>query len=111
MLFVDQMEAVLKDMFDIASFVHYDFVNVDSGLNSPKPAFPGCESFKYIPGPQLAYAINELRTIKSSPELEILQYTNGVSCRALLETIRKSFLQRMPSIMGMEHSVETHSKY
>lgn len=109
--YVDEMEKVLSQTLSVQSLLWYDFTNLDSGISLPRPSFPGSAEFKFVDGPAMAHALNELRLVKSSQEIEILQYTNDVSSRAHIETMREIYTKRLPGVMGMEHFAETNFRY
>jgi Xaa-Pro dipeptidase len=109
--FVDEMETILRDKFGIQSLLYYDFTNLDSGLKLVKPTFEGSDSFKFVGGPLFANVINELRVIKTQSEIEILQYTNDVSCKAHIDTMKEVYSRSMPKVVEMEHFAETNFRY
>jgi Xaa-Pro dipeptidase len=108
--FIDEMEKVMSKELNVEFLHWYDFSNHDSGSALPRPSFPGSSNFKFVDGPLMAHALNEIRLVKSAAEVEILQYTNDVSCRAHIETLREIFSQRL-AVMGMEHFAETNFRY
>lgn len=109
--YVDEMESVLSRQFNIQKLLWYDFTNTDSGISLPRPQFEGVDTFKFVDGPMMAHALNELRLIKSADEVRILQYTNDVSCRAHINTMLEIASQRVGNVMGMEHFAETNFRY
>ncbi len=109
--YVDEMEAVLSTS-GLFSLLHYDYVNQDSGVQLPRPNnFKGSENFKFISGPALAHIINELRIIKTNPEIEILQYTNDVTCRAHIDTMKSVYTDAFGKVCSMEHFAESNFKF
>ena len=109
--FADEMESVLKNELNVQKLMWYDFVNLDSGLALPQPVFEGSASFKFVKGPGFAHILNELRLVKTDPEISILQYTNDVSCRAHIETMKAIYQQEPRGVVDMEHFAETHFRY
>lgn len=109
--FVDEMESVLKNDLHVQKLMWYDFVNLDSGLALPRPVFDQSDSFEFVEGPGFAYLLNEQRLVKSDPEISILQYTNDVSSRAHIETMKAIYQQQPRGVVGMEHFAETHFRY
>jgi Xaa-Pro dipeptidase len=111
--YVDEMATVLasEDM-TIKSLLYYDYVNQDSGVKLPIPNnFKGSENFKFVTGSGVADIINELRLIKSRPEIEILQYTNDVTCRSHIDTMKALYKESFGKVCSMEHFAETNFKF
>lgn len=109
--FVDEMESVLRDVLGVQSLRWYDFTNLDSGLSLPQPVFDGSDNLKFISGPAMAHALNELRVVKTEAEIVILQYTNDVTSRSHISTMQEVFSKRLPEVMAMEHFAETNFRY
>lgn len=111
--YVDEIESVLGPSgLGLVSLLHYDYVNQDSGVQLPIPNnFKGSEKFKFVSGPALAHIINELRLIKTDPEIQILQYTNDVTCRAHIDTMKSVYAESFGPVSFMEHFAESNFKF
>ena len=111
--YVDEMETILSsEEFGVQSLLYYDYLNQDSGVKLPVPNnFKGSENFKFVSGPGLANIINEMRLIKTVPEIEILQYTNDVTCRAHIDTMRALYCEKFGKVCSMEHFAETNFRF
>ena len=111
--YVDEMETVLgSENLGIKSLLYYDYMNQDSGVQLPVPNnFKGSDNFKFIAGPGLANIINEMRLIKTDPEIQILQYTNDVTCRAHIDTMKSLYTESFGKVCSMEHFAETNFRF
>ena len=110
---VDEMDAVLGSSgLGLINLMYYDYVNQDSGVQLPIPnKFKGSENFKFVSGPALANIINEMRVIKTDPEIEILQYTNDVTCRAHIDTMKSLYKESFGEVCSVEHYAETNFRF
>ena len=109
--YVDEMSSVLADELQVSTLAYYDFTNLDSGISLPVPSFSGSEKFTFVRGDQFAHTLNELRVLKSGPEIAILQYTNDVSCRAHIDTMKEVYSKRHGAVTSMEHFAETNFRF
>jgi len=110
--YVDEMAKVLGNDFKIHSLMFYDYINQDSGVKLPIPDnFDGSNGFKFIPGSAFADIINEQRLIKTQAEVSILQYTNDVTCRSHIDTMKALYRDTFGKVCGMEHFAETNFRF
>lgn len=101
--YVDEMDIELSNS---PRLCYYDFVNLDSGLSVPVPT-----NRSYVRDSRAAYILNEMRSIKTLAEIEILQYTNDVSCLAHIDTMKEIFSSTRGPVTSMEHFAETNFRF
>jgi Xaa-Pro dipeptidase len=110
--YVEELASVMSNQYHIKSFMYYDYENRDSGVILPVPnTFPGSSQFQFLSGPEFAHTINEHRLIKSIAEISILQYTNDVTSRAHIETMKSVWTKQYGRVTEIEHFAESKFRF